>query len=126
MRLVSIAWFVFALQFSLAILNTLGLFAVYVQADQTIMSVVTDVDVQNAGYAQSQVSNTNVLGFGDFVKGLGLFILNFGYIVVAFPFWLNAIGLPAWLSSIMGIPIYFLYVFAIGQWLSNRAEKGMR
>ena len=79
--------------------------------------------MQDQSYIQSQVNSNDNMSFGDFVKGLALFIGSFGLGIIVVPYTLHMTGLSWGLASIFSVAIYFMYAAALIQIISKDGWK---
>lgn len=125
MRFVSIALFLVCIHFAMAILNGMGIFAPVLAPNSELINSVTSSTISNSSYTQSQASQQQNFGFGDFIKSLFLFVTTFAMTLIALPLTFIQFGVPNWLAYILSAPMYGVYLFALAQWIGNRSEKGM-
>lgn len=124
MRIVAIALLLFLINISAYVVNETGLFGVSVQQQDEWLDDVQDV--ANSDYSQADLQEESVnFGFGDFVKGLWIFVKAIAYSIFAPPLILKGFGLRSPYYIILSIPIYFIYVIGIAQFVANRSMKSM-
>ena len=124
MKFIGIALIIFILNVSIATINALGYFTVgaQVQPQQSWLGQVNEQAVRDEEYFQNIATQdtSNAFGFGDFLKGLVLFVSTFAKGVIAPGYILTAFGVPTWLAVLLSLPIYPIYFLAIAQFVSNR------
>lgn len=126
MRFVVIALFIFSIQVSASLINSLGIMHYGVQPMDEWFNKVNSQQIEEETYSQGAVtSGSSDFGFGDFVKGLFYFIASFALGVIAVPYTLAQFGLTSPYIYIFSLPVYLIYFLAIAQFLANRGIKTM-
>lgn len=128
MKYIEIVMMVLLLNVSMAVINAAQLVETYqLQPTQSWFDLVGKDTIKDDEYFQSSAvqSASSNFGFGDFVKGLAIFLATFAFGVVAVPFTLMQFGMTGSIAGLLSIPVYVSYALAIGQYVSNRSTKGM-
>ena len=129
MKFIGIVMLIFMLNVALSLTNALGYFTTgaQVQPQQAWMDQVNEQAIQDEEYFQNIATQdtSNAFGFGDFLKGLALFISTFAKGTIAPAYILTAFGVPTWLAILLSLPIYPIYLLGIAQFISNRGAKSM-
>jgi len=127
MKFTHIASFLFCLQLAMALVNGLGVLDAHKQYKSDWIDAVDNEEIASAEYIQSEVDTetSNSFGFGDFIKGLWYFVKALGLAIVAFPYTMFVFGVPGWINVIVSFAIYFIYFYALAQFISNRGPKSM-
>lgn len=125
MRFVSMAFFLLSLHLAMAIVNGMGVFSPMLAPSNDLIGAVTATTVSDSSYSQSQASQQQSFGFGDFIKSLFFFVTGFAMTLIAMPLTFIQFGVPSWLAYVISTPIYAVYLFALAQWIGNRSEKSM-
>lgn len=124
MKYYEIVVFILCLHVSVAMVNATGIFHTGIQHNEAWFNRLY-LSTQDE-YAQEQVESDNQdWGVGDFLKGLGIFIWNFGVGIIIVPTTLGAFGLTSPYIYYLSVLIYFIYVAAIAQFVSDRQIKVM-
>lgn len=128
MKFYTIALMVFLLNISAAVINVAGLFTGYsIQPQQSWIDEASATATQNEEYFQNIAAQdvSENLGFGDFLKGLALFIRQFAKGVIAPYYLLKQFGMPTRIAIPISSSVYIIYFFAIAQFIANRGAKSM-
>ena len=119
----------FLLNISVAITNAAGLFeGSSIQPQQGWLDEASAAAIKDEQYFQNVATQevSTSFGFGDFLRGLWLFVKTFAKGVIAPYYILTKFGMPV----IMAVPIasatYLIYIAAIAQFVANRGMKGMK
>ena len=115
MKFYQIALFIFALNASFSILNSINLFGSYIQHDPGWMQQLNQSFKDQSSY---QISTTAI--FGDFAKGLSIVIEALGNATILLPFFLAKLGAPAELNAVITAGTWLTYGIAIAQFLAGR------
>lgn len=126
MKFYDIALFMFILQICIALLNATGIFAVAYQPDSGWLAKFQDEQLTDASYVRDDVSSGDDLNWGDFVKGLFLFVEKFALGVFVVPYTLGLFGLAMPYTLYISMVVYFIYFGAIIQMIANRNMKSMK
>lgn len=123
MKFLQITILILLLNVSIAVINISGMFPGFnILPQQDWLDSLTSQASQNQQYFQStatqQVSSS--FGFGDFVRGLILFVETFVIGIVAPGYIFHAFGMTALLALLISLPIYPIYILGIAQLISNR------
>ena len=125
MKYTTIATFFLMIQISLALLTGIGLFNIDKEYSSDWFAKVDNAGLEAESYVSGEAKSPEVLGFGDFLKGLYTFVKNFGLAIVWVPKTFETFGMLSPLTYYFSLPIYFIYGIAIIQLISNRSFKGM-
>lgn len=109
------------------ILNVVNLYNGNLVVDEESLQEIQNDVVVGQSYITNPVSedtSTN-LGFGDFFKGLLVFIKTIWWGVISVKGTLTSLGVPEEIARWIGYIIYFIYGIAIANYISNRSTKGM-
>lgn len=129
MKYITIVTVLLLLQVSLATINAIQFTIGYqVQPYEEAFKQVKDDTIVNQEYFQSSATQDTSIsfGFGDFVKGLFIFIKILTWGILAIPYTLTKFGLDTNLAIYISIPVYFMYGLGIAQFIANRSTKGMQ
>jgi len=128
MRLISIVLFLLVLQVSMA---TIGALNILPNAHKPILwDWFTDVEAKQDNI-QERIGTEKTLpekvfeAGMDFLKGLVYFAANIGWGIIAVPYTLALFGIISPFSTILSVPIYFIYSIGAIQFMANRGFKGM-
>ena len=128
MKYLEIVTMILLLNVSMAVINAAQFVNAYaLQPTDSWFSLVGKDNIKDDQYFQSsavQNASSN-FGFGDFVKGLALFLATLAFGIVAVPYTMTQFGMPTSIAVILSIPVYVSYTLAIAQFVSNRSAKGM-
>lgn len=113
---------------AIAVINAAGIFPGFsILPQQQWINTLIGHSSQNEQYFQSaatqQVSSS--FGFGDFIRGLIIFVETFAVGLAAPGYLMHAFGLNITLSLLLSLPIYPIYFTGIAQMISNRTTKYM-
>lgn len=125
MKYVLIAMLIFIINISMAMTNALGFYSFSLQEHDEWMNSVDEAEVSEESYVSSQVNSDTDFNFGDFVKGLWIFIKTFGLGVLAFGYTLKAFGLMYPFTWLITIIVWVIYALGISQYIANRTTKSM-
>lgn len=135
MRFITIALLLLLIQVSAGILNAVGFTSYAIQPDQESFDSIEDNIVGREYVENLATEDTSVsFGFGDFFKGIFIFIDTVFWAVVNVKGTLEHFlcvnsACSAGVSSIaryISYVVYFIWGVAIAQFISNRATKGMQ
>lgn len=119
---------IFMLNVSISMINALGVVGTYsTQPQQQWINDVGEQALQDEEYFQSVATQdvSTAFGFGDFLKGLVLFVTTFAVGVLAPAYILTAFGVPTAQAILWSLPFYPVYALALSQYISNRNTKSM-
>lgn len=128
MKFIELSYIVLLLNVAMAVINASGMVDGFqLSPAQNWFDAVGKDQLQDDQYFQSsaQQQSSTSFGFGDFVKGLALFLTTFALGIVVVPYTFIQFGLPAGFAALLSIPVYVSYAYAISQFVSNRSGKGM-
>lgn len=127
MKFYTLAMFILLFNVSLAILNFIDVGSYQgVQPQQEWLDEVSNTDYLNQSYASSSVEADDSTTFGNFKKGLSLFIKTLFYATIGFPWLFISFGLNSVLAGLISLPIYIIYVVGLIQLFSKQPLGGMR
>lgn len=127
MKYVTIVMMIFMIHVSISAINAAEIFTgEQLQPSQgwldDVKSETTDNEYFQSSAVQTASSN---FGFGDFVKGLAIFVVMFAFGIVAVPYTFMQFGVPVDIALILSLPVYAIYGLAWAQITANRALKSM-
>src|SRR3990167_7139658 len=110
MKFFSITLMMFLINIAASIINVAALFDNYngIQPQQGWIDEASAVSTKNEEYFQSAATQetSNSFGFGDFVKGLWLFVSNFAKGVIAPYYLLKQFGMPLQIAVYIASTMY--------------------
>ena len=123
MKFLEITIIILLLNVAIATINASGMFPDYnLLPQQDWLNNIALQSSQSQQYFQStatqQVSSS--FGFGDFVRGLIIFVETFAVGVIAPGYILHTLGMVSSLAFFVSLPIYPIYWLGITQMVSNR------
>ena len=125
MKFFAIALFIFLLNISISVINTVDVLYTDVQAQDEYINEIQDV-AGSGSYSETGVTSSNEnFGFGDFVKAFWYFIKAVGMAIVGVYWLYTSFGLSPALAILFSAPVYLLYIIGIAQFIGNRGMKNM-
>jgi len=109
----------------MAWVNAAGVFDETLQPHNGWLNKFTQENIKNQEYSSTGVQSEVNLGLGDYVKAFFYFLFALAAGVVAIPYTLNIFGIPWLYATIFSIPIYFVYIIGISQFIGNKNLKSM-
>ena len=128
MKYLTIVTFLLIIHVSAAIVNSAEYTAGYkFQPDEEAFKEIEQDVIKEQSYLQNvAIEDTSVsFGFGDFFRGIWIFVKTVWWGVVAVNGTIVAFGIDSQIATYISIIIYFIYGIALAQFISNRASKGM-
>jgi hypothetical protein len=130
MRFLFIVTFVLCLNVGMSIINTLNVMDVgdhYVPGKEWYGSMNKSyLDSESYVKSQAEESKSSSFGFGDFVKGLAYFVYSVGVGVIYVPSTLWQLGVDHPYDYYFSLPVYFVYVVGLAQFVANRNALSMK
>ena len=120
MKFYQIALYLFIFNLSLSIVNSLGVFDVWIQPDTNWQK---DVNLTGHQINQSSYNINPTMIFGDFIMGLRVFVQSVGNATILLPFFLNQMGVPPSMRDAITAIVWFSYVVGIIQFVSGRSLR---
>jgi hypothetical protein len=127
MKFYTLAMILFCFNISLSLINYLGIMSyqeVAVQSDW-LETVGNKGEFLNQSHASTAVDDSGSDDYGNFKKGLSIFVKTIFYATVGFPWMFHQFGLDAGLCAILAIPIYIVYIFGLLQFFSKQGFEGI-
>jgi hypothetical protein len=125
MKFFAIALFIFLLNISISVINTVDVLYTEVQPQDEYITEVQNV-AGTGSYSETGVtSSSENFGFGDFVKAFWYFIKAVGMAIVGVYWLYTSFGLAPQLAILFSAPVYLLYIVGIAQFIGNRGMKNM-
>lgn len=127
MKFISIVILLFLINVAASTINALNVVEGYrIQPQDTFIEQSTQELINQEYFQSSAVQDTGTdLNFGDFTKGLSIFVGSLALGIIA-PFYLFIqFGLSPLLAVPLSTPIYLLYGIGLAQFISNRATRSM-
>jgi len=128
MKYLTIITLILLIHVSAAVVNAIQYTAGWsIQPYEEGFSEIEQESIENMNYLQSVATTDTTIsfGFGDFVVGFLRFVGILAWGIVAVPYTLTKFGLDATLAVSFSIPVYFMYLLGIAQFIANRSTKGM-
>jgi len=126
MKFYTLAMILFMFNISLAVINYVGIMNTAVAYQSEWISTVGSNDFLNQSYASTTVDDSGSDDYGNFKKGLSIFVKTIFYATVGFPWMFHEFGLDSGLCFLLGIPIYAVYIFGLVQFFSKQGFEGIR
>lgn len=88
--------------------------------------VLKEAEIANEDYFQNAgIQDTASLTFGDYVFGFFKFVkIMFAGVLMPFRIY-KSFGVPENIAYLLSVPVYFVYLIALYQFISNRGTKSM-
>ena len=125
MKFFAIALFIFLLNISISIVNTVDILYTDVTPQDEYINEIQDV-AGTGSYSETGVtSSSDNFGFGDFINAFWYFIKAVGMAIVGVYWLYTSFGLSPALAILFSAPVYLLYIVGIAQFIGNRAMQSM-
>src|SRR4030043_665712 len=120
MKFYTLAMILFMFNISLAVINYVGILNTAVAYQSEWVNTVGGNEFLNQSYASTTVDDSGSDDYGNFKKGLSIFVKTIFYATVGFPWMFHEFGLDSGLCFLLGIPIYAVYIFGLVQFFSKQ------
>lgn len=126
MKFYTLAMLLLLFNVSLAILNVVDVMGYQANYQDEWIDNTMSSDAVNQSYAPSSAESDDATDYGNFKKGLSLFIQTIFYATIGFPWMFHNFGLHASLCVLFGGIIYVVYIVGLIQLFSKQPFGGMR
>lgn len=127
MKLLTIAYFLFFLQISFALMNATGVFVDSVAPQNNWINSVSDNTVNASDYSEDQIQSDNFVDLGlDTVRSLAAMTGNIAMSIISLPYTLQQLGVPNPFRTLISSAFYLIYIIGIAQFIGNRSTEGMK
>lgn len=125
MKFYHIALLFFCINVAMSFVNASEIFDTELQPHGEWLGKFTQENIEEQEYSSTGVQSEMNLGLGDYVKAFFYFLFALAAGVVAIPYTLTAFGMPGLYAVIFSIPVYFVYIIGISQFIGNKSLKNM-
>jgi len=126
MKFYTLAMLILMFNISLAVLNYVDVLSYQQGYQKEWLDEVGGDDYLNQSYSPSNVESDASTEYGNYKKGLSLFIKTLFYATIGFPWMFASLGLNVVISALISLPIYVIYIVGLIQLFSKQSFGGMR
>jgi len=130
MKIYQIALVIFLFNLSLSMLNEMHIFDYSIPADKNWSKKIEEIGQgvnKSASGESGTISNPFKIDvtmiFGDFITGLKILIASISNATVMLPYFLEKLGVPSALRTVLTAATWFAYAIGTLQFISGRSVK---